>query len=249
LLRWHFQFTPHDLHGWDSTQVPVLVDDKATGNGKSLAWPNRNGFFYSIDAKDGKFRHGVSYARQTWAEGLGPEGRPLRKPDTAPSSAGTLVWPSVDGATIWWPPAFNPALNLIYVPVLERPGLFFSGERPAVKPGAYALGSTYQEVTGEPFHTAIRALDASTGRQVWEMRSPDRTAETEVGGLLATAGELVFGSDQGVLQALDARTGALLWKFDSGAKMLGPPVTYSVNGEQVVVVAAGRLLLAFALAP
>ena len=97
-LKWYFQFTPHDVHDWDSTQIPILADSRIDGRDRKLMlWPNRNAFFYVLDRETGEFLHGKPYARQTWAEGLDKKGHPIRIPNTFPSLEGTTVSPSIGG--------------------------------------------------------------------------------------------------------------------------------------------------------
>lgn len=252
-LRWHFQFTPHNVHDWDSAQVPVLLDAPGgTPERRMLAWPNRNGFFYSIDASNGRFVQGRAFAQQTWAEGLDKSGRPIVKPGTAPSLKGTIVWPGPVGATNWWPSAYSPALSLLYVPVLEAPAIYFSGGgTPVPEKQKLFLGSAIQSVQGLTFHTAVRALDPFTGELKWERRWPDRIDRNgfrqAAGGLLATAGGLVFGSDQGTVFALDAKTGAVLWTFETDTDIAAAPMTYAVDGQQYLAISSGSVMMVFAL--
>lgn len=249
-LRWHFQFTPHDVHGWDSCQIPILIDrPSATGTSKLLAFPNRNGFYYALDAASGRFLAGRAFATQSWAEGLDTNGRPISKGNSAPSEQGTLVWPGSTGATNWWPSAFSPQTSLLYVPVLERSSIFFTGNEHEPTEGQTFGGSAVQQLTGRPFHTAIRALHPDTGELAWEHRWGDRASNDipRIGGLLATAGGLVFAPDESRINAMDARTGEVLWSFDVGANINTAPSTYSAGGEQFLVVAAGKILMAFAL--
>jgi alcohol dehydrogenase (cytochrome c) len=245
VLRWHFQFTPHDTHDWDSAQVPVLVEEPAPGRNKLLSWANRNGFFYSLDAGTGKFMRGRPFAKQTWAEGLDADGRPIVKPGTEPSEQGTLVLPSSKGAINWWPPAYDPVTNLLFVPAMDRATVYFSDRTEKPRIGSFYKGGT--EKDSEDAHYAVRALNALSGEMVWEQ--PGTGNPQDIGGLLATAGGLVFGSIDGLLRAMDTRTGQVLWSFDTGAQSVAPPVTYRVNGEQFLVVAAGKLVLAFSLPP
>jgi alcohol dehydrogenase (cytochrome c) len=253
-MHWHFQFTPHDLYDFDSAQVPVLIDNVGGASPQRvIAWPNRNAFFYLLDAESGKFLLGKPFAKQTWAEGLDEAGRPIPRPGQQPSVKGTLISPSAEGATNWWPPAYSSKTGLLYVPVLERPAIYFSSVVPP-SPSAdkrfmgYFLGGGLQGVSGEKYYTAVRALNPLTGDLVWERRWPDRIAEIpEIPGLLATMGDLVLGADLTTAFALDARTGAVLWSFDTGAIIATPPVTYAVNGKQYVSFVSGKLLLTFAL--
>ena len=98
-LKWYFQFLPHDIHDYDSTQVPVLLDAEFDGEPrKLLLFPNRNGFYYVLDRVTGEFLVGTPFARQTWAIGLDENGRPIENPETIPSKEGCLVYPDDDGA-------------------------------------------------------------------------------------------------------------------------------------------------------
>jgi alcohol dehydrogenase (cytochrome c) len=91
-IKWHFQFTPHDVHDWDACQIQVLVDGVVGGQArKLLVTANRNGFYYVLDRRTGEYLRGVAYAKQTWAQGLDAKGHPIRLPNTFPSEKGTLV--------------------------------------------------------------------------------------------------------------------------------------------------------------
>ena len=112
-LKWYFQFTPHDIHDWDSTQIPVLADTTFNGEErKVLLFPNRNAFFYVLDRETGEFLLGKPYARQTWAEGLDENGRPILLPGKEPTPEGTIVSPPITGGSNWWSPTYSqrPAL-------------------------------------------------------------------------------------------------------------------------------------------
>jgi alcohol dehydrogenase (cytochrome c) len=231
-LLWHFQFTPADDHDWDSSQVPLLADH---GLEKRLLWVNRNGFYYVLNRETGAFVRGVPYVRQNWAVALDPKGRPIRASMAGTGVQGVAVYPSAKGGTNWWPPSYDPDLDLVFVPALEQGMIFF--------PSAMTLPST----AGRSLFTAVRALDASTGKLVWEYRHPERLTDPNSSGLLSTRGGVVFGGDHGTFFALDARSGNLLWSTETGGSMYAAPVTYSVGGEQFVSVVAGRNLMTFAL--
>jgi alcohol dehydrogenase (cytochrome c) len=247
-LRWHFQFTPHDEHDWDAVQIPVLAD-VAVGDAvrPALLFANRNAFYYVLDRATGALLTVRPVARQTWADSLDARGRPWPRADARPSRTGTLVWPSVSGATNWWSPAYSPALSLLYVPILERPGIFFAGEA-VHQPGQPFTGSASQGVLGEPFYAGVRALRPATGDLAWEYRFPLRTDRSTIGGVLSTAGGVVFAGDRNTFYALDARTGRELWTFDTGGLILAAPVTYLVDGRQYVAIPGGNTLIAFAVA-
>ena len=242
--RWHFQFTPHDTHDWDSNHVPVLIDARFQGRSRKLvALANRNAFFYLLDRETGEFLLGTPYAKQTWAEGLDAKGRPIVRPGTEPSEAGTLVWPSLNGATVWFSPAYSPRTGLFYVAAREKGSYYYKGEA-EYEPGKEFLGGGERELPPDEQQGAIRALELETGRLIWEfpLHSPPW------GGVLATAGDLVFGgSNEGNFYALDARTGRPLWEFQTGGAVVANPVSFSVGGKQRVAIAGGRTLIVFGL--
>lgn len=128
-LKWHFQFTPHDVHDWDATEVPVLVDGEIRGQKRKLViFPNRNGFYYVLDRTSGQFLLGKPYVKQTWAKGLDDAGRPIRQPNTSPTLEGVAVWPSVSGANNWYSPTYSPKTGLIYIAARESGAVYFTGE-------------------------------------------------------------------------------------------------------------------------
>jgi alcohol dehydrogenase (cytochrome c) len=233
---WQFQFTPGDDHDWDSNQTPLIADRSTVqGPEKRLLWANRNGFYYVFDRESGAFLRGVPFARQNWAAGLNSAGRPILATPNGGSLQGTPVYPGAKGATNWWPPSYDPTLGLVFVPVLEQGMIFF--------PSAHTLPST----AGRSFYTAVRALDATTGKLLWEHRQEARSDDSNTAGLLSTRGAVLFGADHGTFFALDSRSGQLLWSVETGGSTYAAPVTYAVAGEQFVSVIAGRSLMTFAL--
>ncbi len=246
-LKWHFQFTPHDEHDWDSCQIPVLVDRPFRGAPRRLMlWANRNGFYYVLDRGTGQFLLAREFVKQSWAEGISVDGRPRVKTDSRPSARGTLVYPGVMGGSNWWSPAYNPDTGLFYVPSMERGTVFFQGHA-RFTPGAPFVGSAPQPVSGTPYSTAVRALAAETGELRWEHKLPERYERAEMGGLLSTAGDVIFGGNLDVFFALDARTGQALWRAVVGGIVHSAPVTYLSQGRQQITIAAGQTLFTFAL--
>ncbi len=116
-LKWHYQFTPHDLHDWDATETPVLVDTNFRGEPrKLLLHGDRNGFFYVLDRLTGKVLLAEPFVKKmTWASGIGPDGRPKLLPANDTTVEGQLVCPSVAGAANWPSSAFNPTTGLYYL--------------------------------------------------------------------------------------------------------------------------------------
>ncbi len=244
-LRWHFQFTPHDEHDWDATQVPVLVDAVRNGRMQKLLYTaNRNGFFYVLDRESGGFQFAREFARQTWAERIDGRGRPILNPGVAPSPEGVFVAPSANGASNWWPPAYSPATGLFYVMAYDGGATFFSGESPHVT-GEMLLGGTIGEEDPIPDAvSAVRAIDPLTGIRRWEFPVKPKS----MSGLLATAGGLVFGGTiDGYVFALDAAKGVDLWHRSVGGAVIAAPITYSVRDVQYVTIAAGDTIITFSL--
>jgi alcohol dehydrogenase (cytochrome c) len=246
-LRWHFQFTPHDEHDWDANQIPVLVDRSVAGAARKLMlWANRNGFYYVLDRETGRFLHGQPFVKQTRAKGLTPEGRPIPAVEALPSPRGTLVWPG-NGGTNWWSPSYSPKTDRFYVHAHERPSVFVSGATAAPQEREFFEAGKQSEVpSGKAF---IRALKADTGTLAWEYAlgsGPSLTVSH--GGLLSTAGNLVFGGNgEGQFVAVDAENGTELWRTALGGSIFASPITFTSDSRQVIAVAAGRNLFAFEL--
>ena len=257
-LKWHYQFSPHDEFDYDAVQVPVLAD--MTWNGgprKVMLFANRNGFFYVLDRADGKFLLGKPFVRVNWADGFDPDGRPRRVPGQVPTAEGTLIYPGNQGGTNWYNPSFSPRTGLFYIPAwvnyssiyVKRPAEFAEGRgfnggtaRSTVPQGLRAGPVGFR--TEDEGYGAVRAIDPHTGDLKWEYKMTEFTQA----GILTTASDLVFtGGNDGYFFALNARTGALLWKFTAGGAVVSGPMTYSVGGRQYVAVAAGSSLFAFAL--
>ncbi len=245
-LKWYFQFTPHDTHDWDSTEVPVLAEAVVRGEKhKAVLFGNRNAFYYELARTTEKFLAGRDYAKQTWAKGLDDSGRPIVIPNTAPTTEGNKVYPDVGGGTNWFSPSYSPATNLFYIPVREVGGIFLKGDA-EYKPGAQFNGGGLRPIDGEESKGAIRALNPGTGEMKWEFQ----LASEAQAGVLTTAGNLLFaGSNEGDFFALDARTGRALWHYQTGAGIFANPISYLSNGRQQVAIAAGNSIFAFALQP
>ena len=243
-LEWYFQFLPHDVHDYDSTQVPVLLDAALEGEPrKLLLFPNRNGFYYVLDRVTGEFLVGKPFARQTWAIGLDEDGRPIENPETIPSTDGALVYPDDDGAANWYSPTYSPQTQLLYQNVREKGGIYYLADATSA-PGKLYMGASRRVVSGEDPKGFLRALDALTGDLVWELE----VHAPPWAGLMSTAGGLVFsGTMEGDFFAADARTGAVLWRFQTGGSVYANPITYLSEGRQFIAIAAGSGLFTFAL--
>jgi len=249
-LAWYFQFTPHDERDWDSAQTPILADLLINGVvRKVICWPNRNGFYYVLDRVTGQFVTGTPFVEINWAKGLTSEGRPiLVNPN---NEAGVITKPGYMGATIWQPAAFNPALGLIFINAIEGLSIFTKSapdrlirDRATRGEHEYFLGSSGSAGSVTP---VVRALDAATGAKRWEYYQRLTTEQFMLGGMLATAGGLVFGASEGSLFALDAVAGKELWSVGLGGMTVAPPISFELEGQQVVAVFAGRAMFVFGL--
>jgi len=247
-LAWHYQFTPHDLHDWDATEVPILADIEYQGRMRDVVmFANRNGFYYTLDRATGELLVATPFVRTTWATEVGVDGRPILLPGHMPSEDGEITCPDLRGGTNFWPPSFDPATGMFFVNAREGCMTYYSWEQ------EYIAGQRYTGGAGEyirddpdmPHYGALRAIDPRTGERLWEYRYPTPSGA----GLLTTASGLIFtGDEQGNLIALDSRSGDAKWSYQMGAPMWGTsPITYMLDGRQVVLVPAGTTLTAWTL--
>lgn len=243
-LKWHFQFLPHDLNDIDSNQIPVLLDANYGGRPRKLMlFANRNAFYYVLDRTNGEFLLAKPFARQNWAKSIDSHGRPLKNLDAQPSEKGAIVYPDDDGSSNWFSPSYSPRTKLFYQNVREKGATYFLTDA-QYQPGRLYLGAVKRELTDEEPTGALRAWNALTGERVWEFKlhTPPWC------GLMATAGDLVFsGTLEGDFFALDAFTGKLLWRIQTGAEIWSNPISYRFEGKQHIAVASGSALIAFAL--
>jgi alcohol dehydrogenase (cytochrome c) len=247
-LKWHYQFTPHDEVDYDSTQVPVLADLDWQGSPrKVMLWANRNGLMYVLDRNTGQFLLGKPFVRVNWMSGFDEKGRPMRVPGKVPTPEGSLIMPTVLGATNWYPPSYSPRTGWFYIPSWENTATIATeGGRPKgvgnTPMGAANLQANFK--TEEEGYGAVRAFDPKTGERKWEFKMTDVTWA----GVLTTASDLLFsGGREGYFYALDDRTGQLLWKASLGGQINSAPMSYALHGRQYVAVSAGTALFTFAL--
>jgi alcohol dehydrogenase (cytochrome c) len=246
-LAWYFQFTPHDEHDRDAAQTPVLADLLIKGVvRKVICWPNRNGFYYILDRVTGEFLAGVPFVEIDWATGLTSAGRPILSAVADVPTAGRRTRPGIGGGTNWQNPAFDQRRGSIFIPATESSSVFTKLPPNRVVRGEKGLfiGSGWSqmgEVTGK-----VLSLDAATGRRNWEYSAPS-PPHGDYSGLLSTEGGLVFGASGGICFGLDADTGREVWRTALGGTTKSAPISFTVDGRQVIAVAAGRALFVFGL--
>lgn len=249
-LRWYYQFTPADDHGWDSTQQPVLTDIKWQGQTiPAVVLANRNAFFYALDRRTGRFLFAKPYAKQTWASGFTEAGRPILQPGSHPTPTGAVVSPASNGATNWWAPSFDPKRNLLFVPAADTADIYFNIEGQDYREGRSFLASGFERTPNQPTTLAVRAVDVSTGQLRWNAKLETGGGEVpgEMGGVLSTGGDLVFAGHGDEFEAFDADTGAKLWNTPLGGVVHAAPISYTFADRQYIAIFAGRALFVFAL--
>lgn len=230
-LKWHFQFTPHDVHDWDATEPPLLVDTVYQGQPrKLLLHADRNGFFYVLDRIDGKMLLAKPFAKyMTWTQGIAADGRPM----PPPAVESPMDCP-VDGAN-WDSAAYSPTTRLMYVMTMEqcraKRGLNWKAEQKLPEPQKF-----------------LRAIAIDTGKVAWEMPFLGAMVPKTWPGVMATAGGLVFYSDpNGAFAAADEKTGKPLWHVPTNVLMKASPMTFAVDGKQFIATVAGPNILVFGL--
>lgn len=224
-LRWHYQIVPHDMWGYDVASPPVLFDALVDGKAvPAVGHAGKTGWFYALDRRTGKllFR----------SEPFVPQHDLFKRP----TPEGLEIAPGAAGGASWSPASYDPRTGLAYVAAVHMPTRYTvkeipaSGEKPAVR-------YTALEPADGPRWGTLTAIDTrARGRIRWQVKTEDPL----VGGVLVTAGDLVFtGEGSGLLSAFHAATGERLWQFQCGAGVNAPPVTFEVDGRQHVAVAAG----------
>ena len=127
-LRWHYQFTPHDVHDWDATEVPVLADLTIAGQPRKVVmFANRNGFYYTLDRTNGRIILAKPFVKTTWAKEIGRDGRPVVEPGHTPDENGEITCPDITGGTNFWPPTFDPSTRTFFVNAREACMTFYAG--------------------------------------------------------------------------------------------------------------------------
>jgi alcohol dehydrogenase (cytochrome c) len=243
-MAWYYQTSPHDMHDYDSAQTPVLVDGMFNGKmRKMVVTAARNGYYFTLDRVTGEHLVTTKYGLMTnWAKGLTPAGGPQHDPSKDATVAGSLVSPNSSGTVNWQPPAFSPQTGLLYVAENNSYSIFYLTD---VDPrGSMGLGGKEEAQIGSG-GTYLTAISYKTGKAVWRHRYYNTAGGG--GGVLATAGGLVFAGDgSGSLVAHDAATGTPVWNTRIG-QVTNAPQTYMLDGHQYVICATNDMLWSFML--
>jgi PQQ-dependent dehydrogenase (methanol/ethanol family) len=242
-IVWTYQMTPADVWDYDGVNEAVLADLTVGGQKLPvLMKADRNGFFYVLNRETGALISAEPFVHVNWAKGIDKAtGRPLEDPEKRPqlSKWARNVCPNLFGGKNWEPMSYSPQSGLVYIPSFNL-CMDIAGKTEAYTPGKFYLASEFD-------------LDkADSGGHLSELKAWDPVKQTSVwgikedlpflGGAMSTAGGLVFyGNTRGELKAVDAKTGAILWKFNVGTGILQSPVTYMLDGKQYLAVVAGRV--------
>ena len=247
-MVWHFQVTPGESWDYDATQPLMLADLKIGGTlRKVIMQASKNGFFYVLDRQNGQFISAKPFVNGiTWARGVDPKtGRPEESGSAYDGLRAVLVSPSSDGAHNWYPMAFHPSTGLVYVPARENSSMLHAPDKdwtynPKLwnrgEDAAYDGPVVPRLLAAPPMTGHLIAWNPAEQREAWRVDLP----VVESGGVLATAGNLVFqGRSDGMLCAYRANDGKKLWDFDAGTGVMAPPVTYLVGGVQYLTLMVG----------
>ncbi|MEQ1712454.1 MAG: PQQ-dependent methanol/ethanol family dehydrogenase, partial [Hyphomicrobium sp.] len=243
-IKWGFQTTPND--GWDFDGVNEVVSFDDDGK-KLAATADRNGFLYVLERASGKFVTANPFvAKISWAKGIGKDGRPIYIPENRPGDPtksadgkkGSSIFavPSFLGGKNWMPMAYSKDTKLFYIPSNEW-GMDIWNEPVTYKKGAAYLGAGFTIKPVFDTHIgSLKAIEPLTGKVAWEYKNKAPLW----GGVLTTAGGLViFGTPEGEFKALDDKTGKELWSFNTGSGIVGSPITWEQDGEQMITIVSG----------
>jgi quinohemoprotein ethanol dehydrogenase len=241
---WHYQTTPGETWDYNSNMDIVLADLNIDGKPvKALMHAPKNGFFYVIDRSTGKLISAEKFGKVDWAEYVDLKtGRPVERKGARYEDGQELVWPSPFGIHNWHAMSFNPNTGLVYIPVMELPGMFtdkgidrsiWQSPNFSIDPG---VEFAREDIPVNAGTGALRAWDPVAQKLRWEVKLPGVWNP----GTLTTGGNLVIqGRTDGKLVAYRATDGESLWQFDAGLGISAPPVTYTVNGKQHIALLVG----------
>ncbi|WP_232332828.1 PQQ-dependent dehydrogenase, methanol/ethanol family [Novosphingobium aquimarinum] len=245
---WHYQTTPGDEWDFTATQSLILADLVIKGKTrKVLMQAPKNGYYYVIDRATGELISAEPYVAMNWSTGIDANGKPIVNPEARYGEVPVIVTPGPGGGHNWNPMAFSPQTGLAYFPVTEMYMAFSVNPDFEQTPGQMSqLGisttgyditrKAAQEYAAKHNKAWLTAWDPVAQKERWRVPYPVRGS----GGLLATAGNLVFqGTVRGTFAAYSADAGKLVWEMPVQQVPIAAAISYSVDGEQYIAVNAG----------
>jgi alcohol dehydrogenase (cytochrome c) len=223
-LNWFYQLVPHDEHDWDTTQVSPLFSTTIAGKTRKLvATAGKDGLLHVLDRETHEQVYEVPVTTR-------------KNTDVPLTREGVPTCPGVLGGVLWNGPAFNPGTNMLYVNAVDWCGTFAKAADARYVEGQFYMGGSSRAEPPAKSHGWLTAVDASTGAVRWKYESP----RPMLAAVTTTSANLIFtGELLGDFMALDAKTGEVLYRFNTGGRMNGGVITYAINGKQYVAVASG----------
>ncbi len=244
--RWHYQPVPHDAWDYNTNMPMVLAELKIDGkNRKVLMQAPKSGFFYVIDRENGDFISAENFVPTSWASHYDKaSGRPVELPGARyyqNKDGRAVVYPGIWGGHNWQPMSFNPVTGLVYFSAWNIPALYETKED-AMLGGllvdSYVLGTDKETLSGRG---SLIAWDPVQQMARW--KAPQDLPMN--GGTLSTAANLVFhGTATGEVKAYSADAGQLLWSAKTGSSIQAGPISYSIDGQQIILVPVGAPAIA-----
>lgn len=224
-LQWYFQAVPHDTHDWDLTQTSPLFTTTIGGKQRKLvAVTGKDGLLHVLDRETKEKLYDVPVTTR------------LNADVAVTAQTGPRTCPGVMGGVLWNGPAFNPRTNMLYVPAADWCGVFTSAKELRQVPGQIQMGGFYRADPIEQARGWLTAVDVATGKVTWKYES----AKPMLAAVTTTStGVLFTGELTGDFLTLDAQTGKVLYRFNTGGPLNGGVVSYAVNGKQYVAAASG----------
>lgn len=243
-LKWHYQTTPGE--SWDFTAVQQIILTQLEIKGKKrdvLMQAPKNGFFYVLDRNTGELLSAEPYVYVNWASKVDMKtGRPVETPNARYLTSNEQIYPGPFGGHNWQPMAFNPKTNLVYIPAREQSFMYGNQQDFQYDKDHWSLGissnpanPTNKDAKFAKSYGKLIAWDPVLNKEVWS-----KVEKTTWNSGVMTTSDLVFqGTAEGDFNAMDARTGKVIWTKNLGTGIVAPPITYLVDGVQYVTIAVG----------
>ena len=243
-LKWHYQTTPGE--SWDFTAVQQIILTQLEIKGKKrdvLMQAPKNGFFYVLDRNTGELLSAEPYVYVNWASKVDMKtGRPVETPNARYLTSNEQIYPGPFGGHNWQPMAFNPKTNLVYIPAREQSFTYGNQQDFVYDKDHWSLGissnpanPTNKDAKFAKSYGKLIAWDPVLNKEVWS-----KVEKTTWNSGVMTTSDLVFqGTAEGDFNAMDARTGKVIWTKNLGTGIVAPPITYLVDGVQYVTIAVG----------